>query len=90
MEHVFSPHTPRLYWSSRRTISEQDEQKGYHRLYSGAMLGIRNPTTHEFRWVEEPEVALELVMFAQHLLRKAKIACDISALADAEDTRSLT
>lgn len=56
------------------TQSQIDEQKGYHRLYSGAMLGIRNPTTHEFGWVDEPELALELVVFAQHLLRKAKLA----------------
>lgn len=38
------------------------------------MLGIRNPTTHEFGWVDDPEVALELIVFAQHLLRKAKAA----------------
>jgi hypothetical protein len=38
------------------------------------MLGIRNPTTHEFDWVDEPESALELIIFAQHLLRKAKVA----------------
>ncbi len=57
-----------------RTQSEIDEQKGYHRLFSGAMLGIRNPSTHEFGWVDEPELALELVVFAQHLLRKAKLA----------------
>ncbi len=56
------------------TQSQIDEQKGYHRLYSGAMLGIRNPATHEFGWVDEPELALELVVFAQHLLRKAKLA----------------
>jgi len=38
------------------------------------MLGIRNPVTHEFNWVEDSEVALELLVFAQHLLRKAKLA----------------
>ncbi|MFC6490924.1 TIGR02391 family protein [Nitratireductor sp. GCM10026969] len=74
MDNVFSPSSPVLYWTDRSTTSQQDEQKGYHRLYSGAMLGIRNPVTHEFNWVEEPEVALELLVFAQHLLRKAKAA----------------
>ena len=43
-------------------------------LYAGAMLGIRNPTTHEFNWVEDEDVALELLVFAQHLLRKARSA----------------
>jgi hypothetical protein len=57
-----------------KTASEQDEQKGYQRLYSGAMLGIRNPVTHEFNWVDDSDLALELLVFAQHLLRKAKSA----------------
>lgn len=74
MEQIFSPGAPYLHWSEMRTVSEIDEQKGYHRLYAGAMLGIRNPTTHEFGWVDEPELALELIVFAQHLLRKAKAA----------------
>lgn len=74
MEQVFSPNAPHLKWSEMETPSQVDEQKGYHRLYAGAMLGIRNPTTHEFGWVDEPELALELIVFAQHLLRKAKLA----------------
>lgn len=74
MEQAFSPAAPHLCWSNLKSVSEIDEQKGYHRLYSGAMLGIRNPTTHEFGWVDEPELALELIVFAQHLLRKAKSA----------------
>lgn len=74
MDQVFSPSAPYLRWSQMQSPSEIDEQKGYHRLYAGAMLGIRNPTTHEFGWVDEPELALELIVFAQHLLRKAKLA----------------
>ncbi len=74
MEQVFSPNAPYLQWTGMKTTSEMDEQKGYHRLFAGAMLGIRNPTTHEFGWVDEPETAIELIMFAQHLLRKAKLA----------------
>lgn len=76
MDQVFSPNGPLLKWSDLKTSSEKDEQKGYHRLFGGAMLGIRNPTTHEFGWVDEPELALELIVFAQHLLRKAKAAKD--------------
>ena len=74
MDQVFTPTAPHLQWTAMETVSQINEQKGYHRLYSGAMLGIRNPTTHEFGWVDEPELALELVVFAQHLLRKAKQA----------------
>lgn len=74
MDQVFSPTSPRLRWSEMKTTSECDEQKGYHRLYAGAMLGIRNPTIHEFDWVDDPETALELIVFAQHLIRKSKRA----------------
>lgn len=74
MDQVFSPNDPSLHWTQRLTKSEEDEQKGYQRLFSGSMLGIRNPTTHEFDWVDEPDVALELIVFAQHLIRKAKLA----------------
>lgn len=77
MDQVFTPVKPKLFWTTRHTISEQDEQKGYHRLYSGALLGIRNPVAHEFNWVDDPHVALELIVFAQHLIRKARTAkCD--------------
>ena len=74
MELVFSAGEPKLYWSERKSQSQKDEQGGYLRLYAGAMLGIRNPVTHEFNWVDDAELALELVGFAQHLLRKAKAA----------------
>lgn len=74
MDKVFSPSSPILHWTGRQSQSEQDEQRGYHRLFSGAMLGIRNPVTHEFDWVQDQEIALELLVFAQHLLRKAKAA----------------
>jgi uncharacterized protein (TIGR02391 family) len=74
MDTIFSPNKPMLHWTDRVTISEMDEQRGYQRLYSGAMLGIRNPVVHEFDWIEESGVALELLVFAQHLLRKARAA----------------
>jgi uncharacterized protein (TIGR02391 family) len=74
MDQVFSPNGPKLVWNERKTRSQKDQQAGYHRLYSGSMLGIRNPTGHEFAWIDEPEEALECIVFAQHLLRKAKSA----------------
>ncbi len=74
MREAFSPKSPKLVWSGRQSTSEKDEQEGYDHLFSGAMLGIRNPTTHEFNWVDNGQLALELLIFAQHLLRKAKKA----------------
>lgn len=74
MDKIFSPKSPALTWTERKTRSELDEQLGYHRLYSGTMLGIRNPCTHEFNWVDDPTTALEILLLVQHLLRKAKVA----------------
>jgi uncharacterized protein (TIGR02391 family) len=74
MDSVFGPKAPILVWTERQNQSEQDEQSGYHRLFSGAMLGIRNPVTHEIKWIDDADVALELLVFAQHLIRKAKAA----------------
>lgn len=74
MENVFSPNNPKLFWTSRQTLSEKDEQAGYMKIYAGAMQGIRNPVAHEIDWVDDAERALELIAFAQHLLRKAKSA----------------
>jgi len=88
MESVFSASKPKLYWSERHSQSQKDEQRGYMHLYAGSMLGIRNPVTHEFGWVDEAETALELILFAQHLLRKAKIASVATASASIERDQS--
>jgi len=74
MDQAFSPKQPKLFWTLRLTESEKNEQRGYHQIFSGAMTGIRNPTTHEFGWVDSPELALELLVLAQHLVRKVKAA----------------
>jgi uncharacterized protein (TIGR02391 family) len=77
MTQVFSEVSPILSWSSRETQSEKDEHNGYQRLFAGAMLGIRNPCTHEHQWVDDPETALECIVLCQHLLRKAKAAIEV-------------
>lgn len=74
MDHVFSTKTPLLSWSDRATRSELDEQNGYQRLFSGAMLALRNPCSHEHNWIDSPKAALECIILAQHLIRKAKDA----------------
>lgn len=72
MEFVFSVDKPVLVWNGRATQSEKDEHAGYQRIFSGSMLGIRNPCTHEFNWIDDPMTALEIILLAQHLLKKAK------------------
>jgi len=72
MEAVFSPNGPTLKLNALSTTSEIDEQAGYHRLFSGAMIGIRNPCAHEIGWFANEQLALEAIIFAQHLLQKVK------------------
>jgi uncharacterized protein (TIGR02391 family) len=72
MEKVFSPNGPIIPLNGQKSQSEQDEQAGYHRLFAGSMLGIRNPCAHENGWIDDPQAALETIVLCQHLLRKMK------------------
>lgn len=74
MEWAFSPNTPTMKLNALQTESEKNAQAGYQRIFSGSMLGIRNPTAHENGWLTDAEEALETIVLAQHLLRKAKVA----------------
>jgi uncharacterized protein (TIGR02391 family) len=74
MNNAFSPSNPVLYWSDRTSSSEEDEQRGYHMIFSGGFTAIRNPVTHEIDWISDHSTALDAILLAQHLLRKAKSA----------------
>ena len=70
MREVFTPNGPKLRLNSLRSRSHKDEQRGYMELFAGAMMGIRNPRAHEPRLHDDPETALELLTFANHLMRR--------------------
>lgn len=74
MRAVFNPSNPILSLNENLTQSEMDENEGYGHLFAGAMIGIRNPVTHEHQWIDDRDTALECLIFCQHLLRKAKRA----------------
>ncbi|MDE0183391.1 MAG: TIGR02391 family protein [Caldilineaceae bacterium] len=74
MKTVFSANSPVLKLNSFQSQSERDEQLGYMEIFSGSMTGIRNPRAHEHSLVDEPDVALELVILANHLMRKLDAA----------------
>src|SRR3546814_3518817 len=76
MEQAFSPNAPYLKWSSMENASEVDEQKGYHRLFSGAMLGIRNPTRSEEHTSDIQ--SLMRISYAVFCLKKKKILSKIT------------
>lgn len=70
MRAVFSPNAPILKLNPLQSPSQRDEQQGYMDLFAGAMTGIRNPRAHEHSLADAGEVALELLILANHLMRK--------------------
>lgn len=82
VQRVFSVGDPELVWTERKTLSEKDHHRGYSLLFQGGFTGIRNPTSHELDWITEPDEALDALIIAQHLLRKAKAALPSAKPAD--------
>lgn len=64
MQTVFSPKNPGLTVSS-----DADEQLGFMWLFSGAVMGIRNPKAHRLIEQKDPQRTLEWLSFASVLLR---------------------
>ncbi len=74
MERAFSPKTPRLAVNNLKVRTEKDEQTGVMFLFAGAMAGIRNVRTHDLTHVDDAATALELLGFANYLMRIAEAA----------------
>lgn len=70
MKRAFSANSPILRLNDLRTDSDRDEQLGYMEIYSGVMTGIRNPRAHEHMLEDDPDVAIELLTVANHLMRR--------------------
>ena len=74
MRTVFSANSPILKLNAFQTRTEKDEQQGYMDIFAGCMTGIRNPRAHEHNLADKPEVALELITLANHLMRMLNAA----------------
>ena len=74
MRTVFSANDPCIALNARTTDSDRDEQLGYMDIFAGSMTGIRNPRAHESDWYDSAEEALELLVIANHLVRKIERA----------------
>lgn len=74
MRTAFSANSPILKLNAWESQSEKDEQQGYMDIFAGSMTGIRNPRAHDHQLVDAPEVALELLILANHLVRKLNAA----------------
>ncbi len=69
MHHVFSEDNPILKLNELTTKSRRDEQMGYRFIFAGCMIGIRNPRAHEHDLRDDPNAALESLIWANHLLK---------------------
>ena len=69
MHYVFDEDNPVLKLNDLKSASKTDEQKGYKLVFAGCMTGIRNPRAHEHGLRDEPEAALALLVWANHLMR---------------------
>jgi|ERR1017187_8099460 uncharacterized protein (TIGR02391 family) len=70
MESVFSPKNPILKFNILVDASDQDEQRGFMMMFSGAVAGLRNPRAHKII-KDNPERALEFIAFVSLLARLA-------------------
>jgi len=72
MRTTFTPKNPTLTLNALKTDSQHDQQLGYMDIFAGSMTGIRNPRAHEHKYLDEPQVALEMLALANHLIRMAR------------------
>jgi uncharacterized protein (TIGR02391 family) len=68
MDKAFSEKNPILKLNALKTTSQKDEQVGYMIIFGGCMTGIRNPRAHEHQKIDSPEAALEMLVWANHLM----------------------
>ena len=74
MFRALSEDSPVLKLNALRSESEKNEQAGFMHIFAGSMRGIRNPRAHEPGFIDDPRGALELLAFANHLMRKLQTA----------------
>lgn len=74
MTTVFNMNAPLLKINAGENASERDEQNGYMQIFSGCMTGIRNPRVHECDWEDNEQHALQLLVFANHLVERIRLS----------------
>lgn len=70
MDEAFGGKEPKLALARHEGRSGEDEQAGFHALFRGGMLGVRNPGSHELAFEQDPQEALEFLALASLLHRR--------------------
>jgi len=73
MEYVFNSKSPILKFNSLSDQSDIDEQRGFMMMFSGSVVGFRNPRAHKII-KDDPEKALEFIAFISLLAKLADAA----------------
>lgn len=68
MEMVFSPNNPILKFNMLADAWDIEEQKGFMKMFAGAVAGLRNPRAHKII-KDDPEMALEFIAFISLLAK---------------------
>ena len=68
MTTVFAPKNPILRFNNLLDQSDQDEQRGFMMMFSGAVAGLRNPRAHKLI-KDDPERALEFIAYVSLLAK---------------------
>lgn len=69
MQKAFNSNNPLIRFNESELRTDQDIQQGYQFMFSGAMLGIRNPKAHEVEEISKPD-AIRKLHFASMLMFK--------------------
>ena len=69
MNKLFSPNNPVLVFEDNSTDSGKNVQQGYMQIFSGSIVGIRNPKAHENQILNK-ESAYKRIMLASLLMDK--------------------
>ena len=74
MRTAFSAKSPTLHFGDLSSTSKKNEQLGYMDIFAGSMTGIRNPRAHDHQLKDDPGMALQLLILANHLMEKLDAA----------------
>lgn len=77
MNEAFSPSSPSLLFDTSGSETAKSMQEGYHRIFQGAILAVRNPKAHGFVEISQRQ-CIHFLFFASLLAFKVEEASTMS------------